>query len=103
MQTFLLLLLEILYEFDVRFHTKALKPNLLSVAYDLGETQTCNYFFLRFGRDSPEILESVWQEEKSFEVLKRCYIQINHKNYNFLACDWFKNVLFSTNSLRSMA
>ena len=22
----------------------------------------------------------------------------NHKNYNFLACDWFKNVLFSTNS-----
>ena len=23
----------------------------------------------------------------------------NHKNYNFLACDWFKNVLFSTNSL----
>ena len=23
---------------------------------------------------------------------------INHKNYNFLACDWFKNVLFSTNS-----
>ena len=24
---------------------------------------------------------------------------INHKNYNFLACDWFKNVLFSTNSL----
>ena len=27
-------------------------------------------------------------------------IIINHKNYNFLACDWFKNVLFSTN-LRS--
>ena len=24
---------------------------------------------------------------------------INHKNYNFLASDWFKNVLFSTNSL----
>ena len=22
----------------------------------------------------------------------------NHKNYNFLACDWFKSVLFSTNS-----
>ena len=22
----------------------------------------------------------------------------NHKNYNFRACDWFKNVLFSTNS-----
>ena len=26
---------------------------------------------------------------------------VNHKNYNFLACDWFKNVLFSTNSLPS--
>ena len=24
-------------------------------------------------------------------------IMNNHKNYNFLACDWFKNVLFSTN------
>ena len=23
----------------------------------------------------------------------------NHKNYNFLAYDWSKNVLFSTNSL----
>ena len=23
----------------------------------------------------------------------------NHTNYNFLACDWFKNVLFPTNSL----
>ena len=23
----------------------------------------------------------------------------NHKNYNFLDCDWFKKLLFSTNSL----
>ena len=23
----------------------------------------------------------------------------NHKNYNFLNCDWFKKLLFSTNSL----
>ena len=29
-------------------------------------------------------------------------IMINHKNYNFLACDWFKNVLFSTNSLAKL-
>ena len=29
-------------------------------------------------------------------------IQLNHKNYNFLACDWFKNVLFSTNSLAKL-
>ena len=27
---------------------------------------------------------------------------INHKNYNFLAYDWFKNVLFSTNSLAKL-
>ena len=26
----------------------------------------------------------------------------NHKNDNFLACDWFKNVLFSTNSLAKL-
>ena len=26
----------------------------------------------------------------------------NHKNYNFLACDWFKNVLFSTSSLAKL-
>ena len=27
---------------------------------------------------------------------------INHKNYNSLACDWFKKVLFSTNSLAKL-
>ena len=27
---------------------------------------------------------------------------VNHKNYNFLACDWFKKVLFSTNSLAKL-
>ena len=26
----------------------------------------------------------------------------NHKNHNFLASDWFKNVLFSTNSLAKL-
>ena len=26
----------------------------------------------------------------------------NHKNYNFLACDWFKKGLFSTNSLAKL-
>ena len=29
-------------------------------------------------------------------------IQINHKNYNFLDCDWFKKLLFSTNSLAKL-
>ena len=27
---------------------------------------------------------------------------LNHKNYSFLACDWFENVLFSTNSLATL-
>ena len=26
----------------------------------------------------------------------------NHRNYNVLACDWFKKVIFSTNSLAKM-
>ena len=30
------------------------------------------------------------------------YNSLNHKNYNFLACDWSKNVLFSTNSLAKL-
>ena len=25
--------------------------------------------------------------------------EINHKNYNFLDCDWFRKLLFPTNSL----
>ena len=52
------------------------------VAYNLGETQTCNYFFLfktymyfLVATISGEILASVWLEEENFQVLKRCYIQ----------------------------
>ena len=29
-------------------------------------------------------------------------IMNNHKNYNVLVCDWFKKVLFSTNSLAKL-
>ena len=48
-----------------------------SVAYNLGETQTCKYFFFYFSvAKTAEILASVWQEKENFEVLKRCYIQI---------------------------
>ena len=32
----------------------------------------------------------------------QCDYLINHKNYNFLACDWFKNVLFFANSLAKL-
>ena len=28
--------------------------------------------------------------------------QVSHKNYNFLDCDWFKKLLFSTNSLAKL-
>ena len=27
---------------------------------------------------------------------------VNHKNYNFLNCDWFKELLFPTNSLAKL-
>ena len=30
------------------------------------------------------------------------WLKFNHKNYNFLACDWFKKVLFSTHSLAKL-
>jgi len=29
-------------------------------------------------------------------------MHINNKNYNFLDCDWFKKLLFSTNSLAKL-
>ena len=51
------------------------------VAYNLGETQTCNNFFsflktyFSVAKISGEILASVWLEEENFQVLKRCYIQ----------------------------
>ena len=32
----------------------------------------------------------------------RSYNKHNHKNYNFLDCDWFKKLLFSTNSLAKL-
>ena len=37
--------------------------------------------------------------QNNFQHIPRLRSTFNHKNYNFLACDWFKNVLFSTNSL----
>ena len=32
-------------------------------------------------------------------LLYSTYCKLNHKNYNFLDCDWFKKLLFPTNSL----
>ena len=31
--------------------------------------------------------------------LSSSFFRINYKNYNFFDCDWFKKLLFSTNSL----
>ena len=50
------------------------------VAYFLGETQICNYYYF-FNLavesiDSGVILASLWQEEETFVALNRCYIQI---------------------------
>ena len=35
-------------------------------------------------------------------LLKSAVIIYNHKNYNFLNCDWFKKLLFPTNSLAKL-
>ena len=43
------------------------------------------------------------RRRKSLYLYPRRHVSFfNHKNYNFLACDWFKNVLFSTNSLAKL-
>ena len=60
------------------------------------------FFFFLVATDSGEISASRHKARgaRNFESLKRCYIQINHKNYNFLNCDWFKKkLLFSNYSL----
>ena len=36
------------------------------------------------------------------ERLGVSYFPFNHKNYNFLACDWFRKVLFFTNPLAKL-
>ena len=41
----------------------------------------------------------------NWTVCKLTYIEynsLNHKNYNFFDCDWFKKLLFSTNSLAKL-
>ena len=42
---------------------------------------------------------------RSIIILHRVWFRVEclkNKNYNFLACDWFKKVLFSTNSLAKL-
>ena len=40
--------------------------------------------------------------QKTNSACLSSYYYFNHKNYNFLACDWFKKVLFSTNPLAKL-
>ena len=35
-------------------------------------------------------------------VFNRVFHQHNHKNYNFVNCDWFEKLLFPTNSLAKL-
>ena len=51
-------------------------------------------------KQTTRIITSVRRD--SFQALLHWNNCHNHKNYNFLACDWFKNVLFSTNSLAKL-
>ena len=48
----------------------------------------------------------VQHESKKIHIHKRVcnilYLLYNHKNYNFLNCDWFKKLLFPTNSLAKL-
>ena len=57
----------------------ALSLETFSVPYNLGQIQTCKWYFCFYfsvAMDSGKILASVWQDEENFEVLRRCYIQI---------------------------
>ena len=47
------------------------------------------------------------KEKKSCHKQNSCLMfktatYVNHKNYNFLDCDWFKKLLFSTCSLAKL-
>ena len=48
-----------------------------------------------------QVMQTLSTLPVSIVILPTNY-NISHKNYNFLACDWFKNVLFSTNSLAKL-
>ena len=46
----------------------------------------------------PTGLKIPWLTLNSLFTFQRRRFSLNHKSYNSLDCDWFKNLLFSTNS-----
>ena len=63
------------------------------------QQQDLNFFFLRrFGLGQT----SNWQLKLTAGKPIRFEIMSNHKNDNFLDCDWFKKLIFSTNSLAKL-
>ena len=52
--------------------------------------------------DSSSLAAITFDTDGVPNLFRRVHNSFNHKNYNFLACDWFKKVLFSTNSLAKL-
>ena len=50
----------------------------------------------------PDPTSSKNKAEKNLQVARFANLNFNHKNYNFLNCDWFKKLLFPTNSLAKL-
>ena len=55
-------------------------------------------FEMFYRRNAPNMFLFFRQNQKYSET-SLYNISINRKNYNFLDCDWFKKLLFLTNSL----
>ena len=66
-------------------------------ALGLGYGQDLWHSFSQYGPPGRQITYSYLHAR-----LLSKYILYNHKNYIFLVCDWFKKLLFSTNSLAKL-
>ena len=60
------------------------------------------YFTVSKIRDFRECTVSFPSCRKREPWERRWNIALNHKNYDFLNCDWFKKLLFPTNSLAKL-
>ena len=50
----------------------------------------------------PEMIAKTWIALEVWCSIIKTFFLINHKKYNFLHCDWFKKLLFSTNSFAKL-